>query len=832
MHIRLIFLAFIFTISVAGCGGKSIKGKTYGVITINKPLLQTRESLVNDRAEQLEWLTVVLPKDKYINHGIQGQLLTKSFTSFGASLDLQLDPTVLKNYKASQENTLSGLKRSEDLAEKSHQYDIDAIRRENELAESAAEANAALNSLKVEQANSQVQLYKICAGALGGRINDIEPETGEGEGEEGKKPAFEFTSDELKALCGDSLGLSDGIQGSLTEKNVNSLTKKIADLETKLAQKSSSDLTGSGVVTPGTSGSLLEQTKTTLEGFEKAIKSPSVPDVENLNALKNIANVSPIDEFEDQLAFRDRVRSEIQKVKLDYTHDEQGNTLYQLQFDATVLPELDTSAWARIEMEIDNGSQFCKNSNSSDAQLFNKWVDDLNEHLSMDLKATITRMFSRSQLEELSNSRELRILKAGTGAYDESLACGAKKSIPIVRGSDVERKELNTNDVKKKLTAAKAVIHEYLTEGKLGRYVHPTFTVTGSGPWVDLVVEPCPGVEEKWLDTLSSNEAISTVYSVTPKESTQRISEIASYQDFKNLGLSANFLAGTAVGGKAAIEYIKGKEALMHAINRKPLVVSYADSRFTNSGQSDTKFGWVIGPVYGIDKATVFNKTPSAYFRHVANTETLTVIVSVPAWWKSLNIDVNTDWMDEDKISSQYNNKGNNNFSFCRNLPGDVRNITPVLVGRELRNPVAKILRTKKNTVISTNTKFHIRLNGRNLWREPIVLIGDVASTSVKILPGMKDIIASFDPTSMKDFGCGSTSTKCFVEIEVLTPDGKASAGEVLIVEAQKVEDKDKDKDKGKGKDTGQDKLVPETREAHTDEHKNKGTKSEKSVAQ
>ena len=60
----------------------------------------------------------------------------------------------------------------------------------------------------------------------------------------------------------------------------------------------------------------------------------------------------PIDDFRDRLAYREEVRTEIIENQLDDSHDIAGNTLYQLKFDATVVPHENVAAFAMVEAKV------------------------------------------------------------------------------------------------------------------------------------------------------------------------------------------------------------------------------------------------------------------------------------------------------------------------------------------------------------------------------------------------------------------------------------------------------------------------------------------------
>lgn len=64
--------------------------------------------------------------------------------------------------------------------------------------------------------------------------------------------------------------------------------------------------------------------------------------------------LSKIEAFRSRQAYREEIRNAIIENQLDDRHDLLGNTLYRLKFDATVVPDGDTSAWARVIVRFEN----------------------------------------------------------------------------------------------------------------------------------------------------------------------------------------------------------------------------------------------------------------------------------------------------------------------------------------------------------------------------------------------------------------------------------------------------------------------------------------------
>lgn len=93
------------------------------------------------------------------------------------------------------------------------------------------------------------------------------------------------------------------------------------------------------------------------------------------------AQLTPIESFRGRQSVREEVRNALIENQLDDRHDLNGNTLYRLKFDATVIPGNDTSAWAQINVRFKR-----KLSNDVDEEqalkaLYDRWMGDLREQV-------------------------------------------------------------------------------------------------------------------------------------------------------------------------------------------------------------------------------------------------------------------------------------------------------------------------------------------------------------------------------------------------------------------------------------------------------------------
>ena len=72
----------------------------------------------------------------------------------------------------------------------------------------------------------------------------------------------------------------------------------------------------------------------------------------NTEEPRSAEDRSPIDDFRDRVAYREEVRSAIIENQLDDRHDLDGNTLYRLKFDATVIPTANNHYWGKVEVKV------------------------------------------------------------------------------------------------------------------------------------------------------------------------------------------------------------------------------------------------------------------------------------------------------------------------------------------------------------------------------------------------------------------------------------------------------------------------------------------------
>jgi hypothetical protein len=285
---------------------------------------------------------------------------------------------------------------------------------------------------------------------------------------------------------------------------------------------------------------------------------------------------------------------------------------------------------------------------------------------------------------------------------------------------------------------------------------------------------------------------------VRPKESAQNLSDVLAKENVLSLAIQGAFTAGTYNLG-AVIQAMRDAETRVHAIERKPLVVGF--------GNQSRYFGWLIGPKFEID-----GTNPG--FSHEAATYSVAVSIVVPATSKSVQIRAGLAWVktngcletsdggDGDSLQkiarsgSLWNapagaiepapasDRGKadqtSRGSTLVHLPIDEESLYSFFHFGPRGVPVPEILGVEGN-VTAGQPNQTLFITGRELWRNPQVLLDGVPATSVDLLSDMRGLVARFDrmalPPSHASGGKDAT-------LSVVTAGGEANAASSVHIEA------------------------------------------------
>jgi hypothetical protein len=208
-------------------------------------------------------------------------------------------------------------------------------------------------------------------------------------------------------------------------------------------------------------------------------------------------------------------------------------------------------------------------------------------------------------------------------------------------------------------------------------------------------------------------------YSVLPRQSAVSIVNETISSTLANLDL-------TAVKGEA--DYTQQD------------VGASLESRVVTFGNVDadeaTVVGWVINPMAG-SVGPARDKLASAG-------ESVLAIVSVPAWWPSVTLQVEKGWLSP---NGSYVPDENCAAGGCQRmkvfLPNTQQLIEGSLIAPDKRIPQVEEVEFEQVAEDEKEVRFLIR--GKRLWRNTTVTVGTTQHTSLEVLPNMEGIITRFE---------------------------------------------------------------------------------------
>jgi hypothetical protein len=558
-------------------------------------------------------------------------------------------------------------------------------------------------------------------------------------------------------------------------------------------------------------------------------------------ALTTKAVASPIEEFRDKLAYREEIRNEILQNGLDDAHDLHGNTLYRLNFDTTVIPANDTSAWAMIEVNVAPPKENAEPTPEQFAEIVNKKIEfesqsvqdaittsgcasipvkdkrsekklkltacmnkvgyenfsyDFPEMINSEtipygfmLTQGIKNQKSPSQLNQLQVERIVEaILK-----YEETLKSCTKEdsncSFAILAGNFV------AEYLAKQLTHKPQAIFFDFVAGELKPNSQDTtqarlqgFKFNGKSHGIAVSdVKKAEDTVFKELYFVSKNELLTDIRKMeirkehisflgaTPKETVQRISDVAARRQATELALALNAVTGGA-NMNTALSYINQNDGYFHALKRQPLVVGYTDT---------DAFGWLIGPKYDIKNTS--SRGSQVGYRHVPIQNGVSGMISVPVFWNSVQLNIHKYWQPEDGTPRV---KADFTADKYETITGTLNQSLPsrYLLAFDLfkgRYPALddKMQRDAVYTVTEKESA-SITLLGENLWRSVAVLMGGQEADKVTVLPDMKGIVVQFDKVKYPGL-VKKDADMPVVQLIVVTAEGAVNAGSVKIQKAK-----------------------------------------------
>lgn len=730
-------------------------GTTKGIILVDSPEVYARERLVRDRERQKTWLMAELAIADTAFDAVQAAVASRRFELTSVTAGIDATPQAA-------------------LAARKAEDDADALDRQNEVA-------ALQHELDIAKLRKQIEAA----------------EAGEEEG-----------------------------MNSAVLANTTPATGTTPAATTPAASTS----------TPPPAATTAEAPDSELTG-DLGTKLPSLA----IDALTGIKD-SPIDRLRDKLAYRELVRQELLENDLDDGHDIEGNTLYRLTFDATVIPAHDSSDWAVVEAEIRSGSG-CDESYLSqleametaveksadlvetarkdltesdesrpkqlaaltdaeaaadraiasyqklqsapgaftarELQIFlEKWLEDVSESLQRDVVALRDNYFEETpqpgMLALIYKSDPDRELLVSRQELEEKVAAlEGDQRLKVRREIEAREKELLDSAGDK---AARILAENYrnqIVRRGLGEILR--FRKANDQSFINVTMaEPHLVNFCKLLKTLPTRV---DPYAVTPKESVERIADAAATRTAEERALTAALQAGT-VGLSTAVKALRIADVQRQMIRRQPLVVGYS-----SNPSKVASVGWLIGPRFkGRHGHAGYD------FRQVAHQFPLAAVVSVPGWWPSATFDIRTCWLAEnhaDERSPATRVCVGAGAVATVPLPADPSHLTAVLFPRT-RRPQPELASQPK---LAIDDKARFVISGKNIWRNPVVLLGGQPATTVEILPDMKGLLVTIEKV-LQPPGWQPSDQTGLEEIWVWTSEGSARAGFARLYKVPKEEKK------------------------------------------
>ncbi len=225
--------------------------------------------------------------------------------------------------------------------------------------------------------------------------------------------------------------------------------------------------------------------------------------------------------------------------------------------------------------------------------------------------------------------------------------------------------------------------------------------------------------------------------------------------------------AGTSIDASGELRQIASGH--VDAIESAPLIVG-----FSNSGAADVatnqygaredspSFGWVFGPKVTVDTAK----------NQLALTQTLvdqpvTADISVPGWWRTLRLHVQTAWaanFDQAILAHGNGTATKDGPEPSKNKASDYIVDVPLQVNpasfEQLSEYIANatwglqyklpVIQAVEPASIPACTDMTVLVTGPDLWRGRQAYINGIPAQSIKVMPDMQGLEAHFDLSKLK----------------------------------------------------------------------------------
>lgn len=513
------------------------------------------------------------------------------------------------------------------------------------------------------------------------------------------------------------------------------------------------------------------------------------------------AKLDPLEQLEDERAYRDRVGLMMRDLMLDDVHDANGNTLYQLNFDLTMIPAGKRGEPAIAAFRVDR-AQSAEFSSAEIDRVLEQTLTNIGAEAGARLVAFRNSLTAPASSEErqsaaLMAQQVVREQLAGVRqelSFSVSMADrlieaiedkGARQRSAFLR--DIERfdhpqpgdqkfeqwarkkadelgvETLQFRGLKNKLEGAGKVVTDWSNSEDADAILSPDVRLIveraflsrgGYPPWVafrrgaDGNIDPRP-VRDEVLRRMFHREvqelldevdgACVSVLMDSPTEYAQNHSDVSALSDVFQSSLQLAVTNGTAKVS-SSVDQLTETQTLLQSIKRTPLLLAF--------GRGRSHFGWMMGPSYSIE-----NFRPK--FTHKPVHHSVSAQVVVPRLAGKIFLESGYAWLDGvelcdaggGEIDGDLDHPGGlspmwatNGNCVCIDLPADI----------ELRRFArhgwdrAPVVTSFQGGLVEGRAKQSVVVLGHNLWRSPRVFVGGRAADRVDVLPDMAGVEATF----------------------------------------------------------------------------------------
>ena len=474
---------------------------------------------------------------------------------------------------------------------------------------------------------------------------------------------------------------------------------------------------------------------------------------------------SPGDRFDDEHAYRARLRQRQTEAALDDVHDVNGNTLYRLQFTATVLPGKIKNKFGVLNFEILPPAV-----NPGDIlRLYGDWLVALMLRgyenalipTSVEWESTQSLLIQRGyvQIVDLPDVAT-RGLHQGNRTVSiplfvdpraKNILDGYFRAFQRLDPAEPLRLERIDCDNFVALDVSIRSINVFLSIGVDRSWIEREFFDKIQDDFLNLQLQigrslsaTCPSgpddVPEEFVNDISSGDrwrGDSYTYHVQPNQLVQRLSTVARAVNSVQAAVSlASALSSSGISSEAAFGTGRSAAGTAEAIERTPLVIGYTDRK-----DEQVNFGFVFGP------KLIINATDSQFeYRQVAASYSVFADVSVPAWWSHMDLRIRSvwaaNWHEGELVREQDPIREIEVRLRPQRFDADV--LAEFLIGNIAGDrPVIESIYPQRVSACEGPVEFVIK--GRSLWRGATAYLRGVRHESIAVLPDMRGVVVRFD---------------------------------------------------------------------------------------